>query len=478
MGFTSENTALWHPILQLGLLAVILVLANLLQRKVPFVRKLLLPTSVLGGFLALLLRGLGLITVDTDFMESVTYHTIALGFIALGLRMPRHSENPAGQRDGLRSGLLIVDSYLMQGALGMLITAVLAATISPGLFKAAGILLPMGYGQGPGQANNVGSTYEAAYGFTGGSSFGLAIATMGFLWACIGGVIYMNILIRKGKLRLGKLSEKQITVGNFQDEGEIPMSEPVDRLTMQGALVLLVYLATYGVSLGVTAGLSAIPALGGMADNLNALLWGFNFIIGSLLALALRNVFSGLRKAGVMKRQYTNNYLLNRISGMIFDVMIIAGVSSINIDDLRGLWAPFLLMTTLGGIVTLFYLRWICKKLYPRYYHEAFFSMYGMLTGTVSTGILLLREIDPNYKTPATSNLVSGSSYGILFGFPMLIFVGLAARSDFWFWLTFGIIVVYGLILLGAMLWIAKRTPADDSPLESSEDYADSVGGG
>ena len=34
-------------------------------------------------------------------------------------------------------------------------------TICPNLFKASGILLPMGYGQGSGQANNVGLTYEA-----------------------------------------------------------------------------------------------------------------------------------------------------------------------------------------------------------------------------------------------------------------------------------------------------------------------------
>lgn len=40
-------------------------------------------------------------------------------------------------------------------------------------FFASGILLPMGYGQGPGQAYNWGHTYEVSYGFTNGTSFGL-----------------------------------------------------------------------------------------------------------------------------------------------------------------------------------------------------------------------------------------------------------------------------------------------------------------
>ncbi len=31
--------------------------------------------------------------------------------------------------------------------------------------------------------------------------------------------------------------------------------------------------------------------------------------------------------------------------------------------------------------------------------------MFGMLTGTASRGMILLREIDPNYETPAANNL-------------------------------------------------------------------------
>ncbi len=463
MGFSAANFELWSPIIQLGTLAAILVVANVLQRRVPFIRNMLLPTAVLGGLLALALRAAGLIVVDTVLMENITYHTIALGFIALGLRLPKPGDDPQQKRDGLKSGMLIVGTYLLQAVVGLAITGALAYTIFPGLFKAAGILLPMAYGQGPGQANNVGTTYEIGFGFAGGSSFGLALSTMGFLWACIGGVIYMNILIRKGKLNLSdeKNKKKEITIGHFQDEGEIPMGESVDRLTMQLAMVLLVYIATYLVSLGITGGLSAIPALAGTAETLSALIWGFNFIIGSMLALALRSLLLKLKARGIIKRQYPNNYLLNRISGMIFDVMIIAGVSAINIDDLKGMWIPFILLSTIGGFVTLFYLKWICKRLYPDYYHEGFFSMYGMLTGTVSTGILLLREVDPHYSSPATLNLVSGSSFAILFGAPMLLFVGLAPQSDAMFFITLGSCLVYGLAIHFFLLRGTKAAKAE-----------------
>ena len=61
----------------------------------------------------------------------------------------------------------------------------------PDFFPASGILLAMGFGQGPGQANNVGSTYEAL-GFVGGQSYGLSIAASGFLIACTVGVFFLN----------------------------------------------------------------------------------------------------------------------------------------------------------------------------------------------------------------------------------------------------------------------------------------------
>ncbi|MBO4913757.1 MAG: sodium:glutamate symporter, partial [Oscillospiraceae bacterium] len=66
-----------------------------------------------------------------------------------------------------------------------------------------------------------------------------------------------------------------------------------------------------------------------------------------------------------------------------------------------------------------------------------------MLTGTISSGILLLREIDPELSTPAANNLVTGSSFGIVLGAPILVLVSLAARSEAMCLLTLGLVAVY-----------------------------------
>ena len=455
MEFSASNTALWNIVVQFGIIAVAIMIATLLGRKLPFVRRTLLPTSVLAGFLLLVVRNLGLLQLNTDILEMTTYHGIAIGFIAMSLRIPNREEKNGGGLTGAKSGALIVSTYLVQALIGLVISLALAYTVMPGLFKASGILLPMGHGQGPGQANNIGSSYEAL-GFGGGRSFGLSLAAAGYLCACIVGVVYLNILRRRSDRTLpgerGALGA--VTVDDFQQKGEIPVAESIDRFSIQVVLVIIVYLLTYLVSYGIDALLAAVAP--GLSKTVSPLLWGFNFIIGSALAILVRTVMKALRRSNIMTRQYQNNYLLSRISGVAFDLMIVAGIASINIEDLSGLWVPFLLMAVAGGAVTLLYLRWICRRIYPDYYDEGVVSMYGMLTGTISSGVLLLREIDPSFETPAANNLVVGSGFGILFGAPMLVLIGMAPESTAMTFTVFGLCAAYLALLLVFLLRVGR----------------------
>ncbi len=457
MDFSAANTALWNWIIQIGVIAGLILLANLLRRKVSFIHKSLMPTAVLAGFILLLLNSLNILNINMQFMEMLTYHCLAIGFIAMSLRIP-NKESDSGALIGSKSGALIVSTYLVQATVGLVVSLILAYTFMPDLFKASGILLPMAYGQGPGQANNVGTTYQAL-GMTGGRTFGLSLAAAGYLCACVVGVVFLNIYNRKGLLKR-RSAEKEmsgsVTVDTFQDQNEIPISESVDRLSVQVALVFFVYLFTYLMTWGITSLLEAVAP--GVAATVATLLWGFNFIIGSMLAMVVRVVFQGLRNVKWMKHQYQNNYLLSRISGLAFDIMIVAGIASINIDDLSGMWIPFILMAALGGIATFLYLRFMCKKLYPDYAYEGFFSMYGMLTGTISSGVLLLREIDPEYDTPAANNLITGSSFGIVFGAPVLLLVSMAAKSDMMVWVVLGLVLVYLAALLLFIFKVGKKS--------------------
>lgn len=455
MDYSAANSQLWNVIIQLGYIAGMLLLANYLRQRSRFIRNSMMPVAVLGGFLLLALKYTGIIDLDQDFMEILTYHGIALGFIAMSLRVPKTREKGAESKIGFRSGAVIVSTYMVQGVTGLIITIGLAYTVMPDMFRAAGLLLPMGYGQGPGQANNIGTTYQAL-GFRGGHSFGLAIAAAGYLVACLAGVVILNVLRKKGRISLAASDiQEEYDAEFFNGKDEIPVSESVDKMSVQLAMIILVYFATYLITHGLTSGIASLNE--GLAGTVNTLLWGFNFIIGSAMAILLRVILERLRSAGRIRRQYQNNYLLNRLSGAFFDIMIIAGIASINVEDIRGLILPFVLLTVIGAIVTWFHLKTVCRAVYPDYYYEGLISMFGMLTGTISSGVLLLREIDPALDTPAANNLITGSSFGILLGAPVLILVGLAPKSPAMCFVTLGLAALY-LVILDVIIFRVGRS--------------------
>ena len=82
-----------------------------------------------------------------------------------------------------------------------------------------------------------------------------------------------------------------------------------------------------------------------------------------------------------------------------------------------------------------------------------------MLTGTVSTGIILLREADPGFDTPAAMNLVYQQLWAIVFGFPMLLLMGVAPRNMQLTWLVWGLLIVLyvGMMVLLFRSYIFKR---------------------
>ena len=191
-------------------------------------------------------------------------------------------------------------------------------------------------------------------------------------------------------------------------------------------------------------------------NTVKPLLWGFNFLVGTGFAILLKTAMGHFKKTGLMQRDYINNFMLNRISGLMFDIMVAASIAAIDLSAFahKEFCLPLLLICVAGALITYAYNFWICRKLFPGYADEAFLSLYGQLTGTASTGIILLREIDPMFNTPASHNLIYQNLWAILLGAPMLLLMGFVARSMTWTWIVLGILV----LLLGFILVLQFRS--------------------
>ncbi len=140
-----------------------------------------------------------------------------------------------------------------------------------------------------------------------------------------------------------------------------------------------------------------------------------------LAAVIVKGCLGLFKKIGWLKKDYLNVYLLNRISGFAFDLMIVAGICAIQIDLITNFIGTILILAAVGAVVTFVYVRFVCNKVFPEYSYSQFFAFFGMLTGTASTGMMLLRAADPDLRTPASENLVYQNFPAIVMGFPMLL---------------------------------------------------------
>ena len=422
------DSEVWGWMILMAVLLGSLLVGNIFKKIIPYLQQSLIPTSVLGGAILLIVAAVykaitGEVMFDsvafggngTANLEIITYHSLALGFIASSFKTTGSKLTKQRSAEILNTGVTTVVTYLLQGIVGMGITMIAALIIS-GFFPAAGLLLPFGYGQGTGQALNYGNIYETEFGFTGGRTFGLTIAALGFLSAAIGGVIHLQIMKRSGKLVKSNRRDGSTQTDKVESYFEIPMQESMDKMTVQIALILVAYMMAYLLMF----------ALGSLLPGMRSVIYGFNFLLGVLTATLLKITMNFLRRKHIIRRKYTNNFLMTRTSNFFFDLMVVAGVAAIRLDQLESYWGIILILGAAGLIVTYVYNRIVAKTLFPDYVEEQFLTMFGMLTGTASTGVILLREVDGDFKTPASDNMVYQNFPAIVLGFPIMFIATLA----------------------------------------------------
>ena len=225
--------------------------------------------------------------------------------------------------------------------------------------------MPLAYGQGPGNALtwDVNFTNTPAAQFAGNGSFGLSLASIGF--------------------------------------------------------VAVVYALSFGF----------MCLLGVLSDFTDSIAWGFNFLWAALAAMLVKFAVKLLRKKQFMHRVYINNYQMDRISGFAFDLMIVAGVAAIEINDIRDYILPIVILSVVGAIITYVYIRKVAKTCFKGFEHEFFLMSFGTMTGTASNGMILMKEIDPGLRTPTSSLYILSTFPAMVMIAPLLFLLGFAAGS-------------------------------------------------
>ena len=427
--FTLENYgAVWAFLVQLGLILLFLMLGNILRRVIPLFRKCLIPSALLGGTLMLVVniicKQFGFVLVDNRLMQVITYHCLAIGFAAMSLKTEK-SAHKTKRAQVVEFGALQGGTYMLQAFVGLGITLLLFLLTKNGskvISYICGLILPLAYGQGPGNALSwdINFTNTPAAMFAGNGSFGLSLASIGFVVASVFGVLYINIQKKRGKLCVRQTIQSDEVVDPTNPYGkEIPDNESIDKFTIQVGFVALAYALSFGF----------MCLLGIISSFTNSIAWGFNFLWASLSAMLIKLAVKILRKRNLMHREYINNYQMDRISGFAFDLMIVAGVSAIEIDDIKNYILPIVLLSIIGTVITFVYIRKVSKECFCGFEHEFFLMSFGTLTGTASNGMILMKEIDPGLRTPTSSLYILSNFPAMVMIAPLLFLLGFAGQS-------------------------------------------------
>ena len=446
---TDFYSEVWAFLVQAMLLLGFLVLGNMLRRSIPFLRKSFIPSALIGGVLLMLVALFVKWVSPTDYelvdkgiMKIVTYHALAIGFIAMTLKVSSKEKKSGIGSLSIQNGLITGATYMLQAVFGI-ITVFIFVWLGAKISDKSGIILPLAFGQGPGNA----MTWDINFGIADGS-FGLALASIGFIVASVVGVIYLNIYKRKGEIVKNEALALR-RVEEFVEDHEIEDSDSVDKMSIQVGIVATCYAITFGIMCALS-----------FTQFTKSIAWGFNFIFGVISATLIKAILVFARKKKIIKHKYINNYQMDRISGFAFDLMIIAGVAAIDINNIKDYLWVIVALTVVGTIVTFLFVKIMTKHCFKGLEHHMFLVNFGTLTGTASNGMILLREVDSSFETRSTDIFVISQFPAMLAVAPILLLLGAVKKGNLHPLILMGIFAALAVLYVVIILILAKKLKA------------------
>lgn len=452
----------WGVILYFLLLGGLMFIAKILKTWMPGLNKVVIPTALLAGIIGLVFSLIfaPIITgeqtfYDTDVLGNIVYHALAIGFLALSLK--REPNDKQGIKKKIWStGMIITSTYALQAAIGIILVFIFFKDY----FIGSRMLVALGFGQGPGLAYSIGNMWTSQLGGNG-ATLGVSYSFLGFVFGGTVGVVIINILSKKkGQSKPTGYEETGVQVEKIEMETVKEISL-LDGLTTQSIIIAIIYGLVY---LTLLLAHYLLGFLGNIGESIFGLIRGFNFIIAILYALIYKWAIRKIEHKGKRSLRFmTNNYILSNITSLAFNVMIAGSVLTITLDFLAEYGVQLIVTSVVVGIATLFYLRYMTSKVYTHFQDEYFIGLFGMLTGVASTGLALLKGIDPKLETPVSEEMVLGSGTAISMALPLFVLLFIptftegSANPVLWNWITLIGIILYVIVMDVILLVRGKR---------------------
>lgn len=428
---------MYSVVIAFGLASVMLCFGMVIRAKVPFFRRMLMPSSVIGGIIGFLLVNLVVAKVDiggttvTDFSNIVDVFFV-MSFISIGLTGSKKAKNKntdAVEKKGKKKEKK-ESSGMVRGAIGMALIWCILYALQPltGVLITAGIgnlfhmdamygiLLPFAFCQGPGQASTYGRLFENTYGYENAEMVALTFAIIGFLAAFLIGVPLARYGLKKGLAKSNSKISTAVERGYFVPEEQ---REPLGKSTFHSANIetfaahFAIMGVTYLLALVMAAVINKIPVIG---STFSAML----FMWGMFAAYIVRAIMEKLKIDYLI-----NNAFQSRITGFFSDYLVVCAFMAIQVGVIGEWIVPIIIISIAGSAVTYFVSLYFGQRLGSDHDFERVLGVFGTSTGTTPSGLSLVRIVDPKLQTSTGAEL-GMMNMAMIFSTPTMLFITFA----------------------------------------------------
>lgn len=372
-----------------AIMSALLLVAKIIRVKVKVVQEFYIPTALIAGFLGLFL-GKQFLNILPFSGEIGNYSGILIAILFGSMFLGNK------KKESFKTMLSSVgDTFLVNGAaeigqygVFVLIGLTVLPILFPGIHEAFGMMLPSGFIGGHGTAAAVG-TVVAEAGWIEGTSVGQTFATIGLLSGIVVGVILINIGARKGYTKIikeVKALPEEMRTGLVPEGKRVSLGETtvnsmsIEPLTWHLGLVLIAVGLAYLTNswLKILFPKVSFPVYG----------------LALLCSIVLQFVLKCLKMDN-----YVDKKIITHIGSSATDYLVAFGVASINISVVLQYWIPIVLLSVMGLVFVILWHFIISKRFFKTYWYERSLYIFGMSTGVLATGVILLRILDPEFET-------------------------------------------------------------------------------
>lgn len=383
-------------------LCALLLVGKLLRSCLPVLRKLYLPSAVIGGSVGLAILtcfGPRVPSACTAGWKELPGFLISIVFASLFLGIKRPPMHGLWKLTGTQLCFGQICAW-GQYVVGLGLTLLLLVPVF-GVSPLFGNLIEIGFEGGHGTVGGLTETFKFL-GWEEGKDLGFTMATLGMILGIMVGMILINWAVRKGILKnIRKLEDAdELERYGFYSPGQRPdagkqtvHSDSIDSLAFHIAMVGLAVLIGYGLK---NLCLACDPFLPESIRKLYILqslpLFPFAMIGGLLLQRLL--FLTRLNR-------FVDHGQVQRIAGASLDFLVLSAVATIQLGFVAAHWLPLLILAAGGTLWNLFALLYLAPRLFKVDWFERAIAEFGQMMGVTATGLLLLRTADPENKSCA-----------------------------------------------------------------------------